>query len=326
MGTELPRVVLANWQSIEAFHQSLTSAGELLFAPTARDEDVAPLLPGTDVLVTGRFTAAMAAQADSLRLIQTPGAGLNGIDFSAVPEGTAVCNVYGHERGIAEYAFMTMAALNRDLLGLDRRLRAGDWRDHLGGPLRELQGRTLAVVGLGRIGSEVARWARFFEMRVVAVTRTPDQDQASELGVSWVDGMSALPCALAEADFVVVAVPLDASTKGMIGRDELSAMKASSYLINVARGDVVEETALYEALRNGTIAGASIDVWYRYPEGVEPCLPSRLPFHELDNVIMTPHIAGATDATFIYRWKLINENLRRLSAGESLLNRVHPPH
>jgi phosphoglycerate dehydrogenase-like enzyme len=321
---QAPRVVLAVWQTIEAFRQALTHAADVIVAPTARDEDLAPLLPGADVLVSGRFSAAIAARADALKLIQAPGAGVNGIDFAAVPAGVTVCNVYGHERGIAEYVFMTMAALNRDLFGLDRRLRAADWRDRLGPPLRELRGRTVAVIGLGRIGAEVARWARFFEMRVVAVTRTPNQDRVRELGITRLDGMAALPQVLSEADFVVVAVPLDARTRGLIGRDQLCTMKRSAYLINVARGDVVEETALYEALQDGTIAGAAIDVWYRYPDGDEPCPPSRYPFHELPNVIMTPHIAGATDATFTYRWQVINENLRRLSAGEPLLNVVHP--
>jgi len=317
-----PRVVLAIWQTIEPFHRALTTPCTLVPAASARDEDVAPLLPGAEVIVTGKFTRAMAEQADALRLIQTPGAGLDGIDLTAVPPGTAVCNVFGHERGIAEYAFMTMAALNRRLFRLDHELRAGDWSAYVGPPLPELQGRTLAIIGLGRIGAEIARWGRFLDMRVIAVTRTPNREQAAQLGMAWVDGLAALPRALGEADFVVIAAPLDAATRGLIGRAELAAMKPDAFLINVARGPIVDETALYEALRDRQIAGAAIDVWYRYPDGINPSLPSALPFHELDNVIMTPHIAGATDATFSYRWSVINENIRRLGAGESLLNVV----
>jgi phosphoglycerate dehydrogenase-like enzyme len=319
-----PRVVLVTWQTLEPFHRALTTPCTLIPAPSAKDEDVAPLLPGAEVMVTGRFTKGMAEQADALRLIHTPGAGLDGIDLAAVPPGTAVCNVYGHERGIAEYVFMTMAALNRQLFRLDRQLRQGDWSAYTAEPLPELRGRTLAIIGLGRIGAEVARWGRFLDMRVVAVTRTPNQDQAAQLGLDWIDGLSALPRALAEADFVVIAAPLNAETRGMIGREQLSAMKPSAFLVNVARGGLIDETALYDALRDRTIAGAAIDVWYRYPDGATPALPSALPFHELDNIIMTPHIAGATDATFTYRWSVINENLRRLTAGEPLLNVVKP--
>jgi phosphoglycerate dehydrogenase-like enzyme len=321
---QTPRVLLAAWQTIEAFHQALTNAASLVVAPTARDDDVIPLLPGADVLVSGRFSRAMTAHAHALKLIQSPGAGVNGIDFAAVPAGTTVCNVYGHERGIAEYVFMTMAALNRDLFGLDRRLRAGNWQDHLGAPQRELRGRTVAIVGLGQIGTEVARWARFLDMRVVAATRTPDRHRTLDLGITRLDGLNALRELLAEADFVVVAVPLDERTRGLFGRDEMRSMKPSAYLINVARGEVVDETALYEALRDRVIAGAAIDVWYRYPDRDEPTAPSRYPFDELSNLFMTPHIAGATDATYRYRWSVINDNLRRLGSGDPLLNVVYP--
>jgi phosphoglycerate dehydrogenase-like enzyme len=102
-------------------------------------------------------------------------------------------------------------------------------------------------------------------------------------------------------------------------------MKPTAFLINVARGEVVDEAALYAALRDRAIAGAAIDVWYRYPEGDALTLPSTLPFHELTNVIMTPHIAGATENTFFYRWAAINDNLRRLRDGEPLVNVVPRP-
>jgi phosphoglycerate dehydrogenase-like enzyme len=121
---------------------------------------------------------------------------------------------------------------------------------------------------------------------------------------------------------VVLALPLSAETTGIIGASELAAMKPSAFLINVARGDVVDETALYNALRDRTIAGAAIDVWYRYPGADGTGMPANLPFHELPNVIMTPHIAGSTEPTFFYRWELINENLRRIGTGEPFVNVV----
>jgi phosphoglycerate dehydrogenase-like enzyme len=111
----------------------------------------------------------------------------------------------------------------------------------------------------------------------------------------------------------------------MIGERELRMMKPTAYLINVARGEVVDEAALYAALSESRIAGAAIDVWYRYPEGSEPARPADYPFHELPNVIMTPHIAGWTAETFRHRWAAIDDNLRRLSGGEPLVNVVRPP-
>ena len=319
-----PRVVLGEWQHDEGFHQAIATPATFVPAPTLRDEDVAPLLRGADAFISKRFSPGMAAAADRLRLILSPGAGTNQIDFAAVPAGVTVCNVYGHEAAIAEYVFMAILALNRDLLNMDARFRQADWSDRTGGAQREIRGQTLGVVGLGRIGAEVARIGRAFGMRVSAVTRTPRADQAAALGLAALGGMGDLPRLLAEADFVVLALPLDPSTTGLIGAAELAAMKPTASLVNVARGEVVAEAALYEALRDGVIAGAAIDTWYRYPEAAEPLRPSAFPFHELPNAIVTPHIAGWTEGTFRHRWDTIDENLRRLRAGEPLLNVVWP--
>lgn len=316
------KVVLAIWQEVEGFRRSLSTPASYVCAASQRDEDVVPLIADADVLIAGRFSAGMAAAATKLRLIQTPGAGTNAIELDAVPGRTTVCNVYGHERGIAEYVFTTMGMLNRDYVGMNQRIRQGDWSDHLGDPKPELQGRTLAVMGLGRIGREVARWGRFLEMRVVAATRSPQNIDAHSLGLDRLAGIDELESVLAEADFVTVCVPLSPETTNLIAERQLAAMKPEAFLINVARGEVVDEAALFAALRHRSIAGAAIDVWYQYPDGRQTILPSQLPFHELSNVIMTPHIAGATDATFQYRWRLINENLHRLEVGEPLANIV----
>ncbi len=320
-----PTVVIAIWQTIEAFHRALTTPATFRLAASQRDEDVVPLLDGAQVLISGRFSAGMAATANALQLIQTPGAGTNAIEFGAVPSQTTVCNVYGHERGIAEYVFTMMSMLTRDYIGMNQRLRAGDWSDHLGPPLPELRGRVLAVIGLGRIGSEVARWGGFIGMRVVAATRSPDPARARELGIETLVPIEQMPGILAIADYVVVSVPLTPESTGLVGAAELALMKPTAHLINVSRGEVIDENALYTALHDRIIAGAALDVWYRYPDGPQSVLPSDLPFHELSNVIMTPHIAGATDATFSYRWSVINDNIRRLRDGEPLLNEVKPP-
>ena len=320
-----PVVVLGEWQQDDAFRRAITTPVRFVPSPTLADEDVAPLLRGANALVSKRFTRGMAVAADRLRLILTPGAGTNQIDFSAVPAGVTVCNVYGHETAIAEYVLMAVLALNRDLLGMDARLRRADWSDRTTrGAHSEIKGQTLAIVGLGRIGAEVARVGQAFGMRVTAVVRSPDPERAAALGLDDVGGLDDLNRLLAAADFVVPAVPLDPSTTGLIGRAELAAMKPTAYLVNIARGEVADEAALYEALREGRIAGAAIDVWYRYPAAKEPCRPSAFPFHELPNVIMTPHIAGWTDGTFRHRWAAIAENLRRLGTGEPFVNVVWP--
>ncbi|MCC6792064.1 MAG: hypothetical protein IT336_10270 [Thermomicrobiales bacterium] len=317
------RVLLGEWQRDEAFRRAIATPVEFVAAPTLRDEDVVPLLAEADVFLSKAFTPAMAAAAGRLKLIHTPGAGTNWIDFSAVPAHVAVCNVFGHEVAITEYVFMTLLALNRDLLNMDARFRRADWSDRKTRPPgHEIRGRTLAVLGLGHIGREVARIANAFGMRVIGVTRTPSAERAAQLGLAGIAGLDRIGEVMGEADFVVVALPLESGTARIIGEAELRAMQPTAYLINVARGEVIDEAALYAALEERAIAGAALDVWYRYPDGLEPLRPADHPFHELDNVIVTPHIAGWTVETFAYRWQAIDENLRRLGTGEPLLNVV----
>jgi phosphoglycerate dehydrogenase-like enzyme len=300
----------------------LAQVATVLPAAGAADADVIPLLEDADAIVSARFSCAMAAAAPRLRLVHTPGAGTDGIDLAAVPTRATVCNVFGHEAAIAEYALMAMLALNRELFKIDRALRQSDWGDRA--PQRELRGRTLAIVGLGHIGAQIARYAGVLGMTVTGITRSPHARRRDELGLARLGGMADLPVVLADADFVVLAVPLTADTNGLIGERELRAMKPTAYLINVARGGIVDERALYHALKERTIAGAAIDVWYHYPATDELCAPAIEPFHELDNVIMTPHVAGWTDGTARYRGAEIADNLRRLAMGKPLLNVVKP--
>jgi phosphoglycerate dehydrogenase-like enzyme len=316
------RVVLGEFQTDAGFRRAITANVELIPSPGIADDQLAPLLADADALICRRFTAAMAANVPRLRLIHTPGAGINEIDFAAVPPGATVCNVYGHETSIAEYVFMTMLALNRDLLNMDRRFRAFDWSDRAHRVHRDISGRTLGIVGLGRIGAEIARRASVFGMPVIAATRTPDRKRAEALGIERRVGLDALDSVLADADILVVAVPLAPQTEGLIGAAELARMKPHAFLINVARGPVIDEDALYDALAGRRIAGAALDVWYRYPEDKVHGAPAARPFHELDNVIVTPHIAGWTHGTFAHRWAQMNENLRRLAGGEPLLGVV----
>jgi phosphoglycerate dehydrogenase-like enzyme len=127
---------------------------------------------------------------------------------------------------------------------------------------------------------------------------------------------------LRQADHVVIAMPATAETKGTIGSREFAMMKPTAFLINVARAEIVDEAALYDARSQRTIAGAALDVWYRYPREAGPTAPATRPFHELPKVLMTPHVSGWTDGMLDDRAKAIAENIRRVGAGETLLNLV----
>jgi phosphoglycerate dehydrogenase-like enzyme len=177
------------------------------------------------------------------------------------------------------------------------------------------------VVGLGRIGRAVARRARAFGMRVIAANRTIRDDARDVVAVR---GLDALESVLAEADYVVLACALTPETTGLIGKAAFAAMKPTAVIVNVARGPVIDEAALYEALAQRRIGGAVIDTWWRYPDGAQADLaaaPYR--FDLLDNVILSPHIAGWTTGTVERRILAMARNLDRLSRGEPLENRIH---
>ena len=273
---------------------------------------IAAAFAEADAIFTHHFERGLPP-TPRLTLLQVPGAGYDPIDLAALPKGCTVCNVHEHETGIAEYVLLGMLEWVIGMAAMDRRLRRRDWTGSAvkGGNFHgELAGKTLGIVGFGHIGREVARRARSFGMTVGAITRTP---RPSELA-DWVAPMSALEARLPECDFIVIACPLNAETRGLIDRRRLGLMKRSAVLIDVARGDVVAEDALYEALRDRVIAGAVIDTWYVYPAAGEPDpYPSRRPFHELPNVIMTPHASGWTDKVD-RRWRVMADNLERLAA------------
>jgi phosphoglycerate dehydrogenase-like enzyme len=288
------------------------------------DGAIGPRLGDIDVLVSMAFTREMATAAPRLRLVQVPGAGLDRIDRAALGPGTVLANAYGHDVGIAEYVLGAMLAVTRSFCRLDADLRRGRWDSVWSGapvPLwPELAGKTLGILGYGRIGQAVARRALAFDMEVLAIRR--DASRPDPLGLAFVRGPAALDEVLERADYLAVTLALTADTRGLIGARELARMKRTAMLINVARGEVVDEEALYDALRGGAIAAAALDVWYRYPAGDTPVHPGHRPFHTLPNVLMTPHISGWTEGMMDARAGVIAENIHRIARGEAPVNLV----
>jgi len=285
----------------------------------------AELIARADAAITGRYAASWPA-APRLRLLQVPGAGYDGIDVNAVPSGVTLCNVFEHEPGVAEYAMLAMLEWCHRLCSADRAMRAGDWTrsSRFGGePDGELAGKTVVIVGLGLIGRGVARRARAFDMRVLAVNRTASK---TDPNVERVVGLDRLHETLREADFVVLGCALTPETRGLIDAPALAAMKRDAVIVNPARGPVIDEAALYDALSNRRIGGAAIDTWWDYPPTAAPRDPSlRFAFHTLDNVLLSPHVAGWTTGTVVRRTLEMARNLDRLARGEALSNIVRGP-
>jgi len=288
---------------------------------------VLPHLWNADVVIGAPFTRAMGERARQLRLIQNTGAGIDRYDVSSFPAGVRLCASYHHESAMAEYVILAILALTRRLLWFDAQMRQGWWSGScIFNPLSavsELLGRVVGLIGPGRVGAEVARRARSLGMRVRAVGRT--NAAASPIPhVETAGGPANLPELLSISDYIVVTCPLTGETEGLIGAEQFSRMKPEAYLINIARGKIVQEQALYEALRTRQIAGAAIDVWYQYPPADHrtPFPPSAYPFHELDNVIMTPHISCCTHQTAEARWRDIAYNIDHIDSGDALRNEI----
>ena len=292
----------------------------------ADEVEIVSRLPEVDVLVTMAFTPEMGAASQRLKLVQVPGAGLDQIDRSALPTGTWLANAYGHEIGIAEYVIGAMLALTRDFARLDASMRQGHWESQWAVSTPppalwpELAGKTLGILGYGRIGQGVARRAQAFDMAVWAIRR--DITRSDTHGLAFLGGPDAFDEVLRRADYLAITLSLTEDTRGLLKERELRLMKRTAMLINVARAEIIDEAALYQALAQKTIAGAALDVWYQYPTSPGPTFPACHAFQELPNVLMTPHVSGWTRGMLEARAQLIAENIHRAARGEPPVNLI----
>ena len=283
-------------------------------------------LADADVYVGGRVTPAMARAGSGLRLVLTGGAGTDKVSFGDLAANTEVANTFHHEDSIAEYIAAAVVTVRRGLLGQDAALRQGLWasavyRDGVEQP-RTLRGAMIGYVGFSHIGRRTADLMGAFGARACAVTGSGRV--VDDTGLEWYGDTTDLGRLMVESDVVVVSAPLTASTTGMIDAGHLRRLGPGGVLVNVGRGPLVVEQDLYESLRDGLIGGAALDVWYRYPTGSDRADPSGLPFGELPNVLMTPHISGVTRDTFVGRVRDITDNISRLHSGREVLRVVAP--
>jgi len=321
----------------EALLQQIRDASPQIRLIYSKDtEEDRALLPSADVLFC-LWVPESISEARRLKWVQLLSAGYDQLQGSPLLDTDIIITTSSgiHATGVAEFVLGSMVALSRRFHEM---LRTEDpeqlWKDFafVGG---ELRGKTVGIIGYGSIGREVGHLARCFGMRVLGVDirkdpwvtpplqyipeelkdiRAVDEDESLEIrspqDLEWL---------LSRSDFVVLSLPLTPETRHLIGEGQLRAMKPGAYLINPARGALVDEGALLHALREGWIAGAALDVFE-----VEP-LPADSPFYSLPNVILTPHMAGTTDPAWQRCVDVFCENLRLYLSGQPLLNQIHPP-
>jgi D-3-phosphoglycerate dehydrogenase / 2-oxoglutarate reductase len=230
-----------------------------------------------------RVSKELLEKAPKLRAVGRAGVGVDNIDLpEATKRGVLVMSTPGGNAvSVAEHTFALMLALARQVPRVDAGLREGRWEKSSSGT--ELRGKTLGLIGLGRIGGEVARRAEAFDMKVIAFDPYISEAAAKELQVQLVN----LERLLAESDFISLHTALSPATQNMINAKSIEKMKKSARIVNAARGELIDEAALAEALKNGRLAGAALDVFVEEP-------PKNSPLIGLPNVIATPHIAGST--------------------------------
>jgi phosphoglycerate dehydrogenase-like enzyme len=299
------------------------AATEAVFVTTA--DELSAHLRDAEIVCSYSIPPDWRKLAPKLRWVQFPGAGVDSLATTGLLDadsGVIVTTAAGiHAENISEYVFGSMLMFNWNWPQMVRLqdkhvwARSATWY-HLGG--RELAGHTLGIVGLGHIGRRIAQLGNAFGMHVLGTRRSIHNSGELEPDVDQSFPPEQLHELLQLSDYVVISVPLTRETEKLIGEAELHMMRSNAYLVNIARGRVIDEQALIRALREGWIAGAGLDVTEEEP------LPSESPLYSMPNVILTPHISGNSVHYDTRLAALFADNLKRYRSGQQLQNQYEP--
>lgn len=307
--------VLDDWQSVASDvvdWSVLNSIGEVTFLhefPTDTDS-MAARLQAFDVICVMRerstFDEALLSQLPHLKLLVTGGMRNAAIDVKAAGKlGIQVCGTDSYKHAAPELTWALIMGITRYLVDEANALRSGQWQIGLGS---DLHGKTLGILGLGSIGKWIARYGQAFGMQVIAWSENLTAEAAAESGVTYVSKQQLFE----QSDVLSVHLVLSDRSRGLVDAQALSWMKPSAYLINTARGPIVDEAALIETLQQRRIAGAALDVF-----AIEP-LPAEHPFRTLDNVLATPHIGYVTENNYRTFFSQMIEDIQAWDAGEPI--------
>lgn len=267
---------------------------EVRFVKNNNPEERKECLKSADAVVAGRLSEEDIENALNLKVLFVPFTGLDNFAVNKLKEkNISVVNTHANANVVAEHALSLALALLGRITEFDGKLRKGLWNMSIeeGDMWTSILRKTCGILGLGHIGLSLAKFLKAFDCKVIGFKKhLPEKnpENVDEVTVS-------LSNAIGKSEIVFICLPLNTETDGMINAEVLNNMKGK-YLINIGRGKIVDEEALYNSLKNGVLAGAALDVWYNYPGKTkkEPVFPSRFPFHELPNLVLSPHKASHT--------------------------------
>lgn len=301
---------------------------EFIIPKADEREEIKRYLPEVEVIIGGSFSKEDLDQAKKLKLFQIPFAGVDQLDLSLYKDrkDIFICNVHTNKTAVAEHAFALMLALAKNIVTNDRDLRLGRWHGFSSKePTIQLQGKSLGIIGLGSIGWEIAKIGYALGMKIFALKREiKEKDLEKKKILEFLGANKDLEKVIKKSDFIIITVPLTEKTKGLIGKKELKLMQGK-YLINISRGAVIDEEALFKSLEEHYLSGAAIDTWYQYPTNEQKeILPSQYNFHKLENVVMSPHTAGYSDRALEENIKSVFDNIVRIYYREEPENQITP--
>lgn len=318
-------LVASNHEYAGIIQDILGDAAEVVLSDTTTDS-ILEKGRDVDIIASNRVPRELLETGSRLKMVQTFAAGVENIDFSAIKDhdNIIVCNSHINAAEVAEYAITLLFAVAKNIIPSDRELRKGDWKYAFGGPSPniEIRNKTCLIIGLGSIGSEIAKRLKGFDVRIYAATRS-GSSKHSDLVDKLVKIDEVKPL-VEESDFIILSLPLTPGSEGLVNENFISLMKEDSILVNISRGSIVNEKALYDALRDNRIRGAGLDVWWRYPKKWrgKGYPPSDVPFQELDNLVASPHRAGYSENTEREYFQFAGENILRFINGETPFNIV----
>jgi D-3-phosphoglycerate dehydrogenase len=297
---------------------------QIILPEKGEDKELVELVKDVEIILATRLSPEVAEAATNLKLLQKTGAGVDDMPFDSLKDDVWMANTSGSNPfPLAEGAIALMLALAKKIIPRNQKFIHG----RTGERGVFLKGKNVGIIGFGSIGKEVAKRLKAFDMNIYAIKRHPDEDLVKELELDFLGVEKDLKFLLNQSDFVIVTIPLTKDTEGMIGEDEIRAMKKTAYIINVARAAIIKEEPLYRALQNREIAGAALDVWWT-PHWWDPLWnteekgPSKYPFWELPSVICIPHEIGFTDSRSEEGVKIMVNNILRIKQGKPPINLV----